>query len=178
MSDLHQRPLAAGRRGGLVMDRGRRSVLAALGLAVPFGLWARRDAAGATPPTSMGEGPELRLRPFEQALREAFAGPGLAAAAGSFPCRRVEVGHADLLDQGVQGRHNDRPFAGFPAGHLRIIRTGAEPGPAVGGVRLYVSWVEVALMSGHALDRPSRPLDFAMLPPAATLGDPNAASIA
>ena len=41
----------------------------------------------------------------------------------------VEVGHSEQVQAGVQGCHNDRPFAGFPAGHLRIVRTGSEPGP-------------------------------------------------
>ena len=119
------------------MFHDRRTVLSALGLALPFGLAAR---AGSAAPT--GPPPVLRFRPFEEAVREAFA---VVPPDESFPCRRVEVGHADALQTGVQGCHNDRPFAGFPAGHLRIVRAGSEPGPAVGGVRLYASTVDVVL---------------------------------
>ncbi len=147
------------------MDHGRRSVLAALGLAAPFGLWGRASGSSA----AVGEPPVLRLCPFEQGVREAFATAGPHARDGALPCRRVEVGHSDLLRLGVQGCHNDRPFAGFPAGHLRIVRTGSEPGPVMGGVRLYVSTVDVAFTGGLAGDAPSRPLDFAALPAAATL---------
>ena len=140
----------------------RRSVLAALGLAVPFGLDTR--AAAAT-----GPAPGLRLRSFEDAVREAFAsaGPAPPGAPDGVPCRRVEVGHSDEVRAGLQGCHNDRPFAGFPAGHLRIVRTGAEPGPAVRGVRLYVATVDVAAAGGAA----GRPLDFASLPPAPVFGE-------
>lgn len=155
------------------MDHGRRSVLAALGLAAPFGFWGRADAA-----SSPGGPPALRLRPFEQAVREAFASAGPHASDEPFPCRRVEVGHSDLLRLGIQGCHNDRPFAGFPAGHLRIVRTGSEPGPAVGGVRLYVSTVDVAHTAGRPGDALSRPLDFAALPAAATLATPDPGPVA
>jgi len=132
------------------MLRDRRSVLAALGLAVPFGIPARAAATGPAP--------GLRFRSFEDAVREAFA----SAGSDGTPYRRVEVGHSDEVRAGLQGCHNDRPFAGFPAGHLRIVRTGCEPGPAVNGVRLYVATVDVAVVGGPG----GRPLDFASLPPA------------
>ena len=64
--------------------------------------------------------------------------------------------------------HNDRPFAGFPAGHLRIVRTGCEPGPVIRGVRLYVATVDVALAGGPG----GRMLDFASLPPVPVFTDP------
>ena len=145
----------------------RRSLLSALGLSLPFGLGPRAEA-------STGPAPALRFRPFEEAVREAFADLGkspLADAAGRVrmaSCRRVEVGDSAQVRAGVQGCHNDRPFAGFPAGHLRIVRTGSEPGPVRRGVRLYVSTVDVALTGGPAPGVPSRPLDFASLPPAPT----------
>ncbi len=136
----------------------RRSILAALGASLPFGLGA---GAGASPgPT--GPAPTLRLRSFEEALRAAFAD------GSSSPCRRVEVGHSDLVRAGVQGCHNDRAFAGHPAGALRIVRAGSEPGPDRQGVRLYVSTVDVVLTSGTTPGVASRPLDFASLPPAPT----------
>lgn len=85
-----------------------------------------------------------------------------------------EVGHSADVLAGVQGCHNDRPFAGFPAGHLRIVRTGSGPGPVVGGVRLYVATVDVVLTGGRTADEPSRPLNFATLPAAPILvaGEP------
>jgi hypothetical protein len=84
------------------------------------------------------------------------------------PCRRVEIGHSELVRVGVQGCHNARPFAGFPTGHLRIVRTGSEPGPVCQGIRLYVSTVDVLLTGGLTQSDPSQPLDFASLPPAPT----------
>jgi hypothetical protein len=145
------------------MSHDRRSVLSALGLALPFGLANVRPASASAP---AGPPPVLRLRPFEEGVRAAFARP--PAAGESADTRRVEVGHCDLLQTGVQGCHNALPFAGFAPGHLRIVRAGCEPGPAVGGVRLYASAVEVAL-TGCPADGPSRPLDFARLPPAPVL---------
>ena len=150
------------------MIQSRRSLLSALGLALPFGLGARVGAS----PTPVGTAPSLRLRPFEEAVREAFADHGRTTsgdvAGRTFPCRRVEVGHSEQIQAGVQCCHNDRPFAGFPAGHLRIVRTGSEPGPVRRGVRLYVSTVDVALTGGLTPGVSSRPLDFASLPPAPT----------
>jgi hypothetical protein len=147
------------------MSHDRRTVLAAIGLMLPFGLGGRARAAA-----PVGPPPVLRFRPFEDALREAFAS-GDDDPCVVLPCRRVEVGHSDLLQAGVQGCHNDRPFAGFPSGHLRIIRVGCEPGRALGGVRLFVCAVDVVLTGGR--DRgPSRPLDFAALPPAPVLAAP------
>ncbi|MGE3818904.1 MAG: hypothetical protein AB7I30_05670 [Isosphaeraceae bacterium] len=70
----------------------------------------------------------------------------------------------------MQGCHNDRLFAGFPAGRLRIVRSGAEPGPVYQGVRLHVSTVDVALTDGLTPRGGSRPLDFRSLPPAPILG--------
>ena len=145
------------------MSHDRRSVLSAIGLALPFGLPVR---AGTSAPVERP--PVLRFRLFEEAVREAFGSLG-DRPGEPFPCRRVEVGHSPLLQTGVQGCHNDRPFAGFPAGHLRIVRAGSEPGLVVGGVRLCVYAVDVVLTNGRDLSAPSRPLDFALLPPAAVL---------
>ncbi len=143
----------------------RRSVLASLGITLPVGLAARAEAS----PSQAGPAPTLRLRSFEDALRQALSARGRAVAAGladPSPCVRVEVGHSEDVRPGVQGCHNDRPFAGFPAGHLRIVRAGTEPGPVRQGVRLYVSTVDVVLTDGLTPDTASRPLDFATLPPA------------
>ena len=154
------------------MSHDRRSVLAALGLTLPFGLGPVAGAA-ARPGPLLGP-PSLRFRSFEDAVAAefAFGAPAPDAAAGSdpFPCHRIEVGHSELLDAGVQGCHNDRPFAGFPTGHLRIVRTGAHPGPLFQGVRLYVRTVDVIWTGGRECGEPSRPLDFATLPPAPTFG--------
>lgn len=143
------------------MNATRRSLVSLLGLLVPYGLLAR--AAGS------GNGPALRFRRFEDAVREAFRDE-TPSPNTPLPRRRFEVGHSDVVQAGVQGCHNDRPFAGFPAGHLRIVRSGAEPGPAHGGVRLYVTTVEVVLTGGRPHGGPSRPLDFATIPPAPVLG--------
>src|SRR4051812_41867968 len=108
----------------------RRSLLSALGITLPFGLGVRAEAA--TSPA--GPAPGLRFQPFEEAVRAAFADLHRTASANvpgharMLPCRRVEVGDSDLVRAGLQGCHNDRPFAGFPAGHLRIVRTGSGPG--------------------------------------------------
>lgn len=149
------------------MNQDRRTLLSAIGLAFPFGR-ALRPAGSAAP---AGPPLVLRFRSFEDAVREAFATTGAPAvdAGRPFPCRRVEVGHSEAIEAGVQGCHNVRPFAGFPAGHLRIVRAGSEPGPVRGGVRLYVTTVDVALTRGRDCGGPSRPLDFAALPPAPVL---------
>lgn len=147
----------------------RRSVLSSIGITIPFGLSGPGGGGVAAPSV---EGLALRFRSFEDALREAFAdrvqprspmpiGQNLEPA-----CRRIEVGHSDVVRAGVQGCHNDRPFAGFPAGRLRIVRMGFEPGPARKGVRLYVATVDVVLTDARDAV-PSRSLDFASLPPAA-----------
>ncbi len=135
----------------------RRSILSAIGAMLPFGLGTRAGAST----TPAGTPPTLHFRPFEEAVREAFAGHGR----GSVACR-IEIGHSPDIQAGVQGCHNDRPFAGFPEGHLRIVRAGTEPGPVRQGVRLYVSTVDVARAGGLAPGVPSRPLDFAAIPPA------------
>ena len=157
------------------MTHDRRSVLAAIGLALPFGLKARVGAS----PAPAGPPPELTFRPFEEAVREAFRTAPLpaAGAVNAFLFRRIEVGHSDAVQAGIQGCHNDRPFAGFPAGHLRIVRTASGPGPAFRGVRLYVTAVDVVLAGDSTDGGPSRPLDFATLPPAPTLsgGEPDRA---
>jgi hypothetical protein len=153
------------------MSHDRRSVLTAIGLSLPLGLDTRLVAI--TLP--VGPAPVLRLRPFEEAVREAFgtialsSSVGVKAPDGPVPCRRIEIGHSEEVLAGVQGCHNDRPFAGYPAGHLRIVRTGSGPGAIVHGVRLYVATVDVALTRGRTGDRPGRPLDFSTLPPAPTL---------
>lgn len=140
------------------MNPTRRSLLAALGWTLPLGLGARAGAAAAP------AAPTLRFRPFEDAVRAAFA-----ASDPIGTCHRVEVGPCDAVRAGVQGSHNDRPFAGFPAGHLRIVRTGSEPGPDRGGLRLYVTTVDVVRTGGLAAGDAGRPLDFASLPPAPTV---------
>lgn len=153
-----------------MMPHSRRSLLSAIACTLPFGLGARAGASA----TPAGTAPVLRLRPFEEAVREAFADHGRtpshdgARRGETSPCRRVEVGHSEQVRAGVQGRHNDRPFAGFPTGHLRIVRTGSEPGPVWRGVRLYISTADVVLTGGLPPGVPSRPLDFASIPPAPT----------
>ncbi len=140
----------------------RRSLLSMIGVTLPFGLGAGASAmAGAGTPSFT-----LSFRPFEDSVREAFSArsPGDDSA-----CRRVEVGESDLVRAGVQGCHNDRPFAGFPAGHLRIVRTGSAPGPLHLGVRLYVSTVEIVATKGPCPEHSTRPLDFSTLPPAPIL---------
>lgn len=141
----------------------RRSILGALGAALPFGLGAGLGAArGEAAPA-----PRLRFRPFEDAVREAFSARG---PSDDGTCHRIEVGDSDLIRAGVQGCYNDRPFAGFPAGHLRIVRSGSGPGPTHQGVRLYISAVDVALTGGPTREDRGRPLDFGSLPPAPIFG--------
>jgi hypothetical protein len=153
-----------------MMNLSRRSFLSAIGIALPFGLGARVVAAS----TPIGNAPVLQFRSFEDGVREAFSVHGRASlndAGGKgemFPCRRVEIGHSEQVRAGVQGCHNARAFAGFAAGHLRIVRTGSEPGPPWQGVRLFVSTVDIALTGGLTPGVPSRPLDFASMPPAPT----------
>jgi hypothetical protein len=137
----------------------RRSLLSAFGVALPFGIGTQVKAS-ATPPA-----PSLRLISFEEAVRYAFS-DRFSAGVQSCDCRRIEVGHSETVQGGVQGCYNDRPFAGFPAGYLRIVRTGSEPGHVRQGVRLYISTVDVILTGGLQRDVPSRPLDFASLPAA------------
>jgi hypothetical protein len=148
------------------MDYGRRNVLAALGVAAaPLGLVGR---VLASPATDAGF-PVLHFRSFEDAVRGAFS-HNISSKCREVPfSRRIPVGDCELLRIGIQGCHNDRPFAGFPTGRLRIIWTGSEPGPAVGGVRLYISTVEIALLDGNADNSHSRPLNFAAIPPAPSL---------
>lgn len=142
------------------MTTDRRAALAALGATLPLGLPA---LAGTAPHVAA---PGLRLVAFEAAVLAAFrAAPDAAEV-------RVEVGHSAAVQAGLQGCVNDRPFAGFPAGGLRVVRAGGGPGPAVGGVRLYVATVDVARTGGRAFGEPGRPLDFASLPPASTLVRP------
>ena len=141
------------------MNHDRRSILAALGVAaLPLGLAARASVADA--PSA-----ELQFRSFEEAIREAFRPPLRGGAA----VRRLEVGHCDLVRSGLPGCVNDRPFAGFAVGQLRIVRAGSEPGPEVGGVRLYVFTVDVALTADRPSGDPGRPLDFSTIPPAPVL---------
>lgn len=154
------------------MKQSRRSLLSAFGLALPFGLGAR---VGASSSPAVSTGPVLRFRSFEEAVREAFAdhvrnpSRGAAGSGSTSLCRRIEVGHSEQVRAGVQGCHNDRPFAGFPEGHLRIVRAGSGPGAIRHGVRLYVSTVDVALTGGLPPEVSSRPLDFSTLPPAPVL---------
>src|SRR5512135_925226 len=127
-SPTRRRAARAPLEGSPMMTHSRRSLLSAIGLALPFSLGSRVGASA----TPVGTAPMLRFHPFEEAVREAFADHNRTS-----PCRRVEVGHSEQVRAGVQGCHNDRPFAGFPTGHLRIVRTGSEPGPVWRGVRLY-----------------------------------------
>jgi len=149
----------------------RRSVLSALGLAFPIALGTRAGAAGSP---AVDESMSLRFHSFEESVRAAFADVNADSRGetGDFaavdPCRRVEVGYSDLVRTGLQGCYNDRPFAGFPAGHLRITSTGSEPGTVVRGVRLYLTTVDIALTRGTPRSAPGRPLDFSSLPPAPT----------
>jgi len=142
-----------------------------LGVALPFGLGARAGVSA----NPASPAPMLRFRPFEEAVLEAFSDHGRtssndeAGRGGTHPCRRVEVGESDLVRAGVQGCYNDRPFAGFPSGCLRIVRTGSGPGPVHLGARLYVSTVDIVLTDGPPPGVPYRPLDFASLPPAPIL---------
>lgn len=146
----------------------RRSVVASIGALLPLG--AGRRTVAAPPPAPLTS--TLHFQPFEEALRAAFATAPSGTGAGSDGpnvWRRVEIGDSDLVRGGLQGRHNDRPFAGFPAGRLRIIRTGSTPGPLRSGVRLYVTTVDVFLVGDDVRpETPSRPLDFGSLPPAPT----------
>lgn len=142
------------------MNPTRRSLLSVIGIAFPFAVGIRAGAS----PTSAEAAPILRFRSVEEAVRTAFSKPGRSCS-----CHRIETGHSELISAGVQGCHNDRPFAGFPAGRLRIVRVGSEPGPMYQGVRLYVSSVDVALSDGLTPGVVSRPLDFASLPPAPSL---------
>ena len=139
------------------MNQTRRSILSVIGVALPFGIGTRLGAS----PTPAEAAPVLRFCSFEEDVRTASSDRGQSSS-----CRRIEVGNSEQIRAGVQGCHNDRPFAGFPAGHLRIVRTGSEPGPMYRGVRLYVSTVDVALTGRLTPGVVSRPLDFASLPPA------------
>jgi len=146
------------------MIQDRRSVLSVLGLSLPFGFFTRGSEVG--PP------PVLRFLSFEEAVRQAFADPPPPAIPGPAPdsptCRRIEVGHSERLQYGVQGCENDRLFAGFPKCRLRIIRTGFEPGPVRGGARLYIATVDITLNETPLGDTPRRLLDFRLLRPAPT----------
>ncbi len=145
------------------MNPTRRSLLSAIGVALPLGIAipprARRNLA------THASAPVLRFRSFEEAVRAVFQADDSQSAV----CHRIEIGHSDQVRAGIQGCHNDRPFAGFPAGSLRILRIGSEPGPIHQGVRLYISTVDVARTNGMTPGVDSRPLDFAALPPAPIL---------
>ena len=153
-----------------MMKHNRRTLLSAFSAALPFGLGSRTGVAS----IANEKPPELRFRPFEQAVRVAFAAPRRihpndgAESEDEFQGRRIEVGDSELVRAGLQGCHNDRPFAGFPRGALRIVRAGFAPGPERRGVRLYVATVDIALTDSRTDRGPSRPLDFASLPPAPT----------
>lgn len=147
------------------MNHDRRAILTAFGLAVPFGL----DRLASAAPLLTGGAVSLTLRSFEDGVREAFR---LFESPGAPAWRRVPVGHGPAVEAGLQGCVNDRPFAGFMPGCLRIVRTGTEPGPTIGGVRLYLATVDLVRNDPTA---PGRPFDFASLPPAPVLvgGEPD-----
>ena len=144
------------------MDQSRRSVLAALGLSLPLGFMGRSRSVTANP--AGDPAPTLRFQPVEEAVRAAFARESTADES-----HRIEVGFSESVQAGLQGTHNARPFAGFPAGTLRIVRSGSAPGPVFQGVRLYVATVDIARVDPALSPRASRPLDFATLPPAPVL---------
>jgi len=150
------------------MNHDRRAMLATLGLAVPFGFerWAV-----ASPSRPAGSVMGLTLRSFEDGVREAFR---LFPSADAPARRRVAVGHGPAVEAGLQGCVNDRPFAGFLPGCLRIVRTGSEPGPTVSGVRLYLATVDLIR---NDTTIPGRPFDFATLPPAPILVGSEADSV-
>jgi len=141
------------------MNHDRRAVLAAFGLAIPFGV----DRFAGASPLFTGGSVGITLRSFEDGVREAFR---LFAPVDAPAWRRVAVGHGPAVEVGLQGCVNDRPFAGFLPRCLRIVRTGSEPGPTVGGVRLYLATVDL-IRNDPTI--PGRPLDFASLPPAPVL---------
>lgn len=145
------------------MTTDRRTFLGILGLAAPFAPRAVATVAGVLLPTS------LRFRTFEDGVREVFPTlPDGQRTTHDLAPRRVEVGCSEAVRVGLQGCVNRQPFAGHPAGALRITRTSCEPGPEVGGVWLLVTWVDVTLAPSHQ-SFAGRPLDFATLPPAAGL---------
>lgn len=150
-----------------MMRISRRSILSAIACALPFGIGSRLTASA-----PLEAPPRLQFRSFENAVREAFANSSqasleVATSSGEAVCRRrIEVGHSEQIRAGVQGCVNDRAFAGFRAGCLRIVRSGSEPGPVRQGVRLYITTVDVALTKESAFRVPGRPLNFASLPPA------------
>jgi len=141
------------------MDHNRRAILSTIGLTVPLALERWASAAPPAETSSM----VLKLQTFEGGVREAFR---LSHRAGPSAKRRVAVGHGPAVEAGLQGCVNDRAFAGFPQGCLRIIQTSLEPGPTINGVRLYLATVD--LMRSNP-DTSGRPLDFASLPPAPIL---------
>lgn len=144
----------------------RRSLLSTFTAVFPLSLAPTATATAGTDPA-----PRLGFRPVEDAVREAFARQSRGGASPlSTGCTcRVEIGPSGALLGGLPGRRNSRPFAGFPAGQLRIVRTSTEPGPIRHGVRLYVTTVEIAWTGERSADDPGHPLDFATLPPAPAL---------
>lgn len=146
-------------------DQNRRKVITALGLALPLALPSRLGAAQHPVPC-------LRFVSVEDGLIAALRATGTRSSWHGFPCVGVEVGHSDLVATGVQGCFNSQPFAGFPHGHLRIVRTSSEPGPAVGGVRLYLTTLEIAVTGGRNHAK-GQPLDFTRLPAAPRLSVPD-----
>lgn len=141
------------------MSMNRRAALSVLGVTLPWGL------VRAAPLITGSRQARLHYRSFESSVREAFrdCSPQETPA-----CRRIEVGYTDLLQTVAIGCQNAKPFAGFPIGQLCITRCGSEPGSAVGGVRLFVTWVEVLLVRNSG-GQPSCVFDFARLPPAPLL---------
>ena len=141
------------------MPQTRRSLLTAVGTAVPLAIASQARSEAAAP--TFEDGPlTVRYQKFEDAVRRAFAQP---AADGTKP-RRVEVGANELFEAGLQGCTNREPFAGFRPGQLRIVRAGSAPGPAVRGFRAYISWVELVADENPTAGR--RKVDFTANAPA------------
>jgi hypothetical protein len=132
----------------------RRSVLGALGIGFPFLAHSMGVSASSLGPAS------LRMIRFEDAVREALLSNAVKQV------HRVAVGWCELVQSGLQGCVNMYSFAGQPAGCLRIVRTGSEPGPVINGARLCQAFVDLIRSDPNL---PGRKIDYAGLQPAYVL---------
>jgi hypothetical protein len=153
------------------MNSTRRSIISTLGLMVPIGLAGHAFGAD----TSVVPTLELKFRSFEDRVREAFSeqqsdANGPSTLRSTELSQRIEVGYSEDVEAGLQGCYNDRSFAGFPAGCLRIVRVGSGPGSVHAGVRLHVTTVEVVLTDSQQKSSTCRPFNFAGIPAAASFG--------